>query len=163
MALPVAAAVAAVAAGGASAEPRVSAAAACTINDLRLDFLGEQGAAGTLINTFRYAKRGGGSCTLKGYPKVTLLGQSQRPLSIKVRRSKARPVKAVALKKGKGVFFEVTRPGADPKSGFACKTKKVYHYRIQAPGMPQKLTISLQNPELYCAKGVRKTAFGRRR
>lgn len=161
LALPAAAAAAvALSAGGASAEPGVTAAAACTVNDAGLEYNGQDGAAGTLVETFRYTKAGGGRCSLKGFPKVTLLRKSGRALPIRVRRSGARPVRRVSLRPGRPVHFEVRHPSADPDTSQPCRTR-VWGFRIKTPGFSKDLTLSLSSPVRFCDQGARKTAFGR--
>jgi hypothetical protein len=162
--VPVAAGAAvAIAVGGASAEPTARAAAACTVNDAGLNYDGQQGAAGTLIEQFRYDKVGGGKCSLKGYPKVTLLRKSGAALPITVRRSHNRPVKTVGLRSGRDVAFELTHPSADPATGKPCKIK-AWGFRVHTPGFSKDLTLMLPNsPVLFCEKGAKRTAFGRSR
>jgi hypothetical protein len=162
LALPAAAAAAAaIAAGGASAEPGVTAAAACTVNDATLEYNGQDGAAGTLVEGFRYVKRGGGRCSLTGFPKVTLLRKSGRALPIRVRRSGKRPVRRVSLRSGKPVYFEVRHPSSDPDTSAQCSTR-VWGFRVKTPGFSKDLDLELSSPLRFCDKGARKTAFGRR-
>jgi hypothetical protein len=162
--LPVAgAAAAAIAAGGATADSGVSAAGACTVNDAGLSYGSGGGGAGTLVEEFTYDKTGSGSCTLKGYPKVTLLKKSGAALPIKVKRSHARPVKSVTLRKGKDVVFELSHPSADPKTTKPCKIK-VWGFRVHTPGFSKDLTLMLPNtPVRFCETGAKRTAFGRAR
>jgi hypothetical protein len=152
----------ALAAGGASADSGVNAARACTLNDAGLEYNGQDGAAGTLVEQFRYVKVGAGSCSLKGFPKVTLLRKSGRALPIRVRRSGARPVRKVSLQRGKAVHFEVRHPSADPGTSQPCRTR-VHGFRVRTPGFAKDLTLELSSPVRFCEKGARKTAFGRAR
>jgi hypothetical protein len=156
-----AAAAVAIAAGGASADSGVTAAAACTVNDATLEYNGQDGAAGTLVETFRYVKRGGGRCSLEGFPKVTLLRKSGRALPIRVRRSGARPVRRVGLRRGKPVHFEVRHPSADPDTSRPCSTR-VWGFRIKTPGFSKDLELELSSAVRFCDEGARKTAFSRR-
>jgi hypothetical protein len=155
-----AAAAAALAASGASAESGVSAARACTLNDAGLEYNGQDGAAGTLVEQFRYVKVGGGRCSLKGFPKVTLLRKSGRALPFRVRRSGARPVRKVSLRQGKPVAFEVRHPSADPDTSRPCSTR-VHGFRVRTPGFAKDLTLELSSPVRFCEDGAKKTAFGR--
>jgi hypothetical protein len=160
--VPAAAAVAAaIAVSAASADSTVTAARACTLNDAGLSYNGEQGAAGTQIESFSYNKVGSGSCTLKGFPKVTLLRKGGGALPIKVRRSHNRPVKAVTLKKRKDVAFDLGHPSTDRSTGKQCKIK-VWGFRVHTPGFSKDLTLMLPNtPVLFCEKGAKRTAFYR--
>ncbi|MEA2450575.1 MAG: hypothetical protein QOG63_2507 [Thermoleophilaceae bacterium] len=160
--LPVAAAVA-IGAGAASAERGVHAAGACGVNDASLSYDGSEGAAGTQFEKFRYiAKTGSVHCTMRGFPRVTLLSKSGSALPIKVRRSHNRPVKTVGLRKGKPVAFELAHPSADPASTKPCKIK-VYAFRVHTKGFKKDLTLSLSPPLRFCDKGARRTAVGRPR
>jgi hypothetical protein len=162
--LPVAAGVtAAIAAGGASADSQVSAARACDVNDVGLSYTGQQGAAGTLIESFSYDKVGSGSCTFKGFPQVTLLRKNGSALPIKVKRSHQRPVKTVRLRNGKDVGFELSHPSADRATTKPCKIK-VWGFRIHVRGFAKDLTLTLPNTAVrFCETGAKRTAFHRAR
>jgi Protein of unknown function (DUF4232) len=163
--LPLAAAAAgAIAIGGASASAgsHLTAAAACTLNDVALTYKGTEGAAGTQIENFRYTKRGAGTCSMGGFPKVELLKKSGAALAIKVRRSHNRKVRTLGLRKGKPLAFELAHPSFDPDTSNPCSTK-VQGFRVRAPGIPQKLTLKLSSPLKFCLKGAKRTALGRPR
>jgi hypothetical protein len=152
-----------VAVGSASAEPAVHAATACTVNEAGLEYHGQNGAAGTLIEEFEFvAKNRRVHCSLSGFPKVTLLKKSGRELPIKVRRSHNRKSRTLGLRKGKPIAFEVAHPSADPDTTQPCKIK-VYGFRIHVRGLGKDLDLQLPSPVNFCDKGARRTAFGRPR
>jgi hypothetical protein len=63
---------------------KTAAAPACTAADLRLSFLGGQGATGHGLLGFALRNGGSASCSVYGYPTVALLGRSGHPLAARV-------------------------------------------------------------------------------
>lgn len=129
----------------------------CGIEKLRLDYLGEQGAAGTMFSNFRYRKRGKGTCTLRGFPRAALLGKNGNKLKkIKVKHDKSVKVRTRKLFKGHPLYFHIRHPSFDPKTTKPC-TRQVWRFKIKAPGHTRALTVGGGQPALYCNAGAKIT------
>lgn len=160
--LPLAVGLVAVAVGSASAPAaQLHSAAACTLNDVRIFYLGQQGAAGTFGEQFRLNKRGKGSCTIRGYAKVTLLGKQGKPVGIKVHNDHSQKVRTRTLAKGKRVSFRVLHPDPANISPSKCKARNVYRFEVTLPNAPKVLTLKGFDPIKFCQKGARVTPFAK--
>jgi hypothetical protein len=157
--VPVAVAVAAVAVtAGVAPAASTHAAAACNVNNEKLTYFPAQGAAGTLFEHFRVKHRGAGSCTLRGYPKVTLLGSGNKVLPIKVKHDHSRKVRTRTIKSGNPTDFLLRHPTADPKTSKPCNIT-VRHISVLLPGAAKPLVISGFGGAKFCKTGARVTTF----
>jgi hypothetical protein len=94
--------------------PRAAAAAAaCSSSQLRLDYVGTEGATGHLEVTLALHNASQRTCTLRGYPGARLLGAGGAPLALTVKRGggffpdSQRPARPVTLKPGGRARFGV--------------------------------------------------------
>jgi Protein of unknown function (DUF4232) len=148
--------------GSAGADTQVRAAAACEVNNQRLTFFpAAEGAAGSLIDKFRYKiRRGSGQparCSLRGYPKVQLLGRRGRVLPVRVRRAPGR-VRTVSLRRGKPVRFSLLRRNPETAN---CETRRVYRISVMVPGQAKAMIIKGFDPIRFCRAGTRVTPLSR--
>jgi hypothetical protein len=95
--------------------PQAAAAtAACSPTQLRLRYVGTQGATGHLEVTLALRNASQRTCTLQGYPGARLLGAGGAPLPLKVKRGggffpdSQRPARPVTLKPGGRARFGVS-------------------------------------------------------
>ncbi|MEA2428848.1 MAG: hypothetical protein QOF37_2476 [Thermoleophilaceae bacterium] len=145
----------------AAAAPSAGAAARpCRTSDLRLVFAGSQGAAGTMFESLRLSPHRGVSCTLRGYPGVSLLGRHGRTLPVAVGREPG-TVATLAFSHARPARFDVRHPSFDPRTTRPCRIH-VFFFRVIPPGETSALTVSTgSQSRFFCRASVRVTPVGR--
>jgi len=146
----------------AGADTQVRAAAACEVNNVHLTFFpASEGAAGSLADKFRLRIRRGSNqpsrCSLRGYPKVKLLGKRGGVLPIRVRRA-AGKVRTLSLRRGKPVRFSILRRNPETAN---CKFRRVYRISVHLRGQAKPLIIKGFDPIRFCRAGTRVTPLSR--
>lgn len=99
----------------------------------------------------------GHTCTVTGFPGVSLLASNDHPLPTNVVKDNAVAVKTLTVAPGGWVHSEmryspnVPGPG-EPQNGGQCEPMTV-HALAQLPGSPKWSHITLDNPTPVCEKG----------
>lgn len=149
------AALAAVPAAGGS-----TSAARCRTSQLHLVYRGFDGAAGTGHELFRLVPHAGVRCSLRGYPRIELLGPRRHRLGIAVGRyhDELHPLRARVFTHTRPARFDIRHPDFTP-SGHVC-SHRVTAVRVIPPGATRSLTVRLSAH--VCTHGARVSPVGRR-
>src|SRR4051794_22569538 len=130
---------------------------ACSVNDERLTYFPADGAAGRLFEKFRIKHKGKGSkCTVKGYPKVSLLNKRGHVMDIKVHKEGGHKVRRRVLGKGHPLWFVLSHPTMDRDTGRPCR-RKVYGFKVLLKGQVKAFIIDGFAPVRFCDSGARVT------
>jgi hypothetical protein len=150
-------AVAAVAIASVSSAGTHAARRACTVNDERMTWFPADGAAGRLFEKFRIKHKGNGSnCTVRGFPKVTLLNKRGHEMDIRVHRDHSRKARRRVLKRHRPLWFVLSHPTMDASTGKPCR-RKVYAFKVLLKGQVKSFIIDDFAPVRFCDKGARVT------
>ena len=121
----------------------------CRTPDLRLSFVSGQGAAGTAYLTFQLTNAGTRTCTMIGYPGVSMLNSgglivqhpAQRGIPIPA------PVRLVTLGSGRRARFTVTSSDVIPSPG--CQhSYPGTTFQVFPPN--QRASLRLAHPMAFC-------------
>jgi uncharacterized protein DUF4232 len=140
-----------------------AAAPPCHSSQLRLVYHRTDGALGTLYELMRLEARPGVTCTMGGYPGVSLLGRHGRVLPIHVGRETAsrNPPRTQTFEPGRSARFSILHPSASPRTTKACRTR-VYFFRVIPPNETHALTVRIpRRPARFCRLRARVTPVGR--
>jgi hypothetical protein len=102
---------------GSATSPQAAGPAACATANLRVKLGASQGAAGSIYQTIDFTNTGSASCTLYGYPGVSLAGGSPpAQIGAAAARTQQPPPKQVTLAPGAVVnaVLQVTQAGNYP-------------------------------------------------
>jgi hypothetical protein len=133
----------------------------CRSSELRLVLHGSQGAAGTLFELLRLEPRRGVSCTMGGYPGVSLLGRRGRRLPIQVGRERGslNRLRTLTFAHRRSARFDLRHPSTDLQTN-GCPTN-TFAIRVIPPNETHALTVRPRHPLRFCRRGARVTPVGR--
>jgi Protein of unknown function (DUF4232) len=115
----------------------------CVTSELRAISLGQQGAAGTQFGSLRLQLRRPGSCTLRGYPGITLL-RGHRRLHLHVTRNHAGPApRTTHLRWHHPADFNVVYRSYDAGAQRSCHSK-VTGLNVIPPNTHRSLHVRLR-------------------
>jgi hypothetical protein len=135
----------------------------CRSSHLRLVYHGPNGAAGTIYELMRLETRPGVSCTMRGYPGVSLLGRHGRRLPIAVGRdtTSRNPLRIETFGPGRSARFSIRHPSADPATTESCRIR-AFFVRVIPPNETHALMVRIpRTPAHFCRAGARVTPVGR--
>ncbi|MGH3169478.1 MAG: DUF4232 domain-containing protein [Trebonia sp.] len=130
--------------GSASSPSAASGASACGTTDLSASVGGGQGAAGTIYSTIVFTNIGGRSCTLYGYPGVSLADSSATQIGAAARRSATQSAKLVTLSPGAKANFVLGVAEAGNYPSGTCQPKNSSYLKIYPPNQTQSMEISFK-------------------
>ena len=135
--------------GGASA----TAAPACQTSHLRVYAGQGSGAAGSTDQEIDFRNVGGGTCTLFGYPGVSLVGgKPLRQIGLAASRDAASPPRLITLKPGRVANALIDVVDVQNYPAGRCHPVHAKDLRIYPPN--QKAFADVRYPVLACAKDV---------
>lgn len=134
--------------GGTSA----SGGSACATSNLRVTVGGRQGTAGSVYTTIDFTNAGSGTCTLYGYPGVSLVNSSGRQVGAAATRNHMRAPKLVRISPGgkANAVVQITDAGNYP--GSTCGQAPASSLRVYPPGETHSVTVPYQTTG--CSKGT---------
>jgi hypothetical protein len=142
-------------AAAASASPSATAVAgppACAASALTVTQSAPDGYAGGFDVTIGFTNTSGASCTLYGYPGVSLVSGSRAQIGLPVRRLATVPAKVVTLASGATASASVQIADALNFPSPACSPVKAAYLRIFPPN--QTTSVYLANTSQTCTKPV---------
>lgn len=86
----------------------------CAAPQLRLVLVRQSAAVGRRFWEMALRNAGRGSCSLRGYPGVGLLGSSGRVLGVAVKREAGQPIRTVAIAPRKSAYFTFAYEDSGP-------------------------------------------------
>lgn len=115
---------------------------ACATSNLSVTIGGTQGAAGSSVSTIDFTNTGSSSCTLYGYPGVSLTNSSGSQIGAAATRDNGRAPATVTLSPGgkANALLKVAFAGNYPSS--ACGPTPATSLRVYPPGQTQALQVS---------------------
>ncbi len=128
----------------------------CTSNHLRLIFSASGGAGGTQYSTYRLVNTGSHTCTMRGYPGVSIIDAHGHTVEHPARRGSVGthapvPVETVSVGPGRSGYFLLTSVNVTPSPG--CAT--AFHgsrLRVYPPNNTVALYLHHRAP--FCNAGV---------
>lgn len=139
------------AAGGSSSAPASATANACPTSALKVTVGTAEGAAGSTYQTIDFTNTGSASCTLYGYPGVSLAaGSSATQVGAAAQRSTTSRPTVVTLKSGATgkALLRVTQALNYPSS--TCSPKDTTVLRVYPPNQTTAVTLAYKS--MGCAK-----------
>jgi hypothetical protein len=116
-------------------------ASACGTADLSASVGSSEGAAGTVYDTIVFTNIGGKSCTLYGYPGVSLADSSASQIGAAARRSSTQSASLVTLASGSKANFVLGVAEAGNYPSGTCQPKSSAYLKIFPPNQTQSLEI----------------------
>jgi hypothetical protein len=114
---------------------------ACGTLDLSANVGSTEGAAGTAYSTIDLTNIGGTSCTLYGYPGVSLADSSAAQIGAAATRSSTQLASTVTLASGSKANFVLGVADAGNYSSGTCQPKSSAYLKIFPPNQTQSLEI----------------------
>ena len=114
---------------------------ACSTTGLSASAGTSEGAAGTVYDTIVLSNIGGSSCTLYGYPGVSLTDSSASQIGAPARKSTTESASTVTLAAGGKANFVLGVAEAGNYSSGTCQPKSSSYLKIYPPNQTQSLSI----------------------
>ena len=127
------------------------AAAACATSALRISQSAPNGYAGGVIVTLGFTNASGATCTLYGYPGVSLVSSAQTQIGLAAKRS-GTAVKLIALAPGATASASLQIVDALNFPSTTCDPVKAAYLRVYPPN--QTVSVLLANTSQTCSKPV---------
>lgn len=141
-----------VAASASSSATAVAGPPACATNALKVTQSAPNGYAGGFDLTIGFTNTSGATCTLYGYPGVSLVSGSYAQIGLPAKRLSTMPVKVVTLASGATATASVQIADALNFPSPACSPVKAAYLRIFPPN--QTTSVYLANTSQTCTKPV---------
>jgi len=126
--------------------------AACATSSLHVTQGAPQGYAGGVYQAIVFTNASGASCTLYGYPGVSLVSASHTQIGLAAKRSTATPVKLITLAPGATASALLQIVDALNFSPSTCDPVKAAYLRVYPPN--QTAPVDLANTSETCSKPV---------
>ena len=141
-----------------SASPAGAATQACANGSLQLKLGPAQGYAGGVQEAIDFTNVSGASCTLYGYPGVSLVSSSQAQLGLAATRATTAPVKLITLAPGAtgNAMLQIANALNFPSA--TCSPAKATDLRVYPPN--QTAAVYLPNSSEACAQPVQVLSIG---
>lgn len=120
----------------------------CHTNDLSGSLKNEQGAAGSTYVSLALTNHSSASCTLSGYPGVSLVDASGNQIGQPATRDTVHPVTVVTLSGNGSAYATLRFPNPANFPSGRCSTEKSVNLRVYPPGETQSLLVPSQHA--YC-------------
>jgi hypothetical protein len=134
-----------------SSTSTAGAAAACATSALRISQSAPNGYAGGVIVTLGFTNASGATCTLYGYPGVSLVSSAQTQIGLAAKRS-GTAVKLIALAPGATASASLQIVDALNFPSTTCDPVKAAYLRVYPPN--QTVSVLLANTSQTCSKPV---------
>jgi hypothetical protein len=134
-----------------SSTSTAGAAAACATSALRISQSAPNGYAGGVIVTLGFTNASGATCTLYGYPGVSLVSSTQTQIGLAAKRS-GTAVKLIALAPGATASASLQIVDALNFPSTTCDPVKAAYLRVYPPN--QTVSVLLANTSQTCSKPV---------
>ena len=134
-----------------SSTSTAGAAAACATSALRISQSAPNGYAGGVIVTLGFTNASGATCTLYGYPGVSLVSSAQTQIGLAAKRS-GTAVKLIALAPGATASASLQIVDALNFPSTTCDPVKAAYLRVYPPN--QTASVLLANTSQTCSKPV---------
>lgn len=131
---------------GTTTTPAGGGAAGCATKDLRVTVVNAEGAAGSVYQNIDFTNTGSTSCTLYGYPGVSLgSGTPFTQIGAAATRSTAAPPAVVTLAPGQtgNALLRVTQAQNYPSA--TCAPKTTTYLQIYPPGQTTAIYLAYQS------------------
>ena len=125
---------------------------ACATSSLHVTQGTPQGYAGGVYQAIIFTNAGGASCTLYGYPGVSLVSASRAQIGLAASRSSVTPVKLITLAPGATASAQLQIVDALNFPASTCNPVKAAYLRIYPPN--QTVAVYLANTSQTCSKPV---------
>jgi Domain of unknown function (DUF4232) len=125
---------------------------ACATSSLHVTQGTPQGYAGGVYQAITFTNAGGASCTLYGYPGVSLVSASHAQIGLAASRSSVTPVKLITLAPGATASAQLQIVDALNFPASTCHPVKAAYLRIYPPN--QTVPVYLANTSQTCSKPV---------
>lgn len=125
---------------------------ACATSSLHVTQGNPQGYAGGVYQAIIFTNAGGASCTLYGYPGVSLVSASHAQIGLAASRSSVTPVKLTTLAPGATASAQLQIVDALNFPASTCNPVKAAYLRIYPPN--QTVPVYLANTSQTCSKPV---------
>jgi hypothetical protein len=126
--------------------------AACAASSLHVTQGTPQGYAGGVYQAIVFTNAGGASCTLYGYPGVSLVSAAHAQIGLAASRSSVTPVKLITLAPGATASAQLQIVDALNFPASSCNPVKAAYLRIYPPN--QTVPFYLANSSQTCSKPV---------
>jgi hypothetical protein len=130
--------------------PASGGAAACPTSSLQVKQSAPNGYAGGVYVNIVFTNASNSSCTLYGYPGVSLISSSRTQLGLAAKRTATTPVKLVTLASGASAHAQLQIVDALNFPALSCAPIKATYLRIFPPN--QKAAVYLSNNSSTCSK-----------
>jgi hypothetical protein len=134
-----------------SSTSTAGAAAACTTSALKISQSAPNGYAGGEIVTLVFTNASGATCTLYGYPGVSLVSSAQKQIGLAAKRS-GTAVKLITLASGATASASLQIVDALNFPSTTCDPVKAAYLRVYPPN--QTASVLLANTSQTCSKPV---------
>jgi Protein of unknown function (DUF4232) len=136
-----------------SASPAVTGPSPCATSDLNVSLGPSNGAAGSVYQTIVFTNRSGVTCTLYGYPGVSLVSAPPyTQIGLAAQRSSTTPVKVITLASGAAASAVLRVVDALNFGPATCSPTKAAFLRIYPPN--QTAPVYLADASEVCAQPV---------
>jgi hypothetical protein len=125
---------------------------ACATRSLQVKQTAPEGYAGGVYVTIVFTNAANSSCTLYGYPGVSLVSSSRSVIGLAAKRTATTPVKLVTLASGGSAHAQLQIVDALNFSSSTCSPAKATYLQIFPPD--QKAAVFLTNTSSTCSKPV---------
>jgi Protein of unknown function (DUF4232) len=139
-------------ASASSSSTAVAGPPACATSALKVTQSAPNGYAGGVDVTIGFTNASGATCTLYGYPGVSLVSASYAQLGLSAKRASTVPVKVVTLASGATASASVQIADALNFPSTSCSPVKAAYLRIFPPN--QTASVYLANTSETCSKPV---------
>lgn len=113
----------------------------CTVAHLRVQIGYSQGAAGTLLYMLRFTNVGRSTCSLRGFPGVSLTDARGHQLGRPAGWDRRRPVQRVTLTRGATAHSILAVHNASAYSVSACRPATSSFVRVYPPGSYRSVLV----------------------
>ena len=134
-----------------SSTSTAGAAAACATSALKISQSAPNGYAGGVIVTLVFTNASGATCTLYGYPGVSLVSSAQQQIGLAAKRS-GTAVKLITLAPGATASASLQIVDALNFPSTTCDPVKAAYLRVYPPN--QTASVLLANTSQTCSKPV---------
>jgi hypothetical protein len=134
---------------GPAASPQAAGPGSCASANLQVKLGASQGTAGSVVMPIDFTNTGGTSCTLYGYPGVSLAAGGAQVGAAAVRDTVMIPAKLVTLAPGATAFANLQISQAGNYQPAACQPKPVTTLVVYPPN--QTVSVSLPYRTTGCA------------
>ena len=141
-----------------SAPTSPAGAVACATSSLHVTQGAPQGYAGGVYQAIVFTNASGRSCTLYGYPGVSLVSASYAQIGLAAKRSATTPVKLITLAPGGTASAQLQIVDALNFPASTCSPVKAAYLRVYPPN--QTASVYLANTSETCSKPVQTLFIG---